>query len=149
MSYALTGFLEGHRIVRKIDGHGLSAKDCRGFAFIGTLDYGKHLHRVHYIRDLVVFHEFARLVNCLFLAPESFFVHEFEGQYDVSLWIDAKHVHYHFAPFNLILRHVEYVTCPRLGFNSQQDAIAIVNGHDVRQPSAASAQSTRMPKPAV
>lgn len=49
----------------------------------------------------------------------------------MPLWIDPKHVAKYKTSLDLILWYIEYIACPRFGFDGQQDAIGVIDGDDV------------------
>lgn len=118
-------------------------------AVVGALDYRDNVHGRYNVCNLVVFKQLAVLIDRLVLAPKPLFAHELERKNDVPLGVDAKHIADHEAALDLVLRHVQYVTRPRLGFNSQQGAVSIVDCDNVRQAGATSAKTTRLPFSAV
>ena len=134
-----------HSIFRKVNRLGFAAKYSECLATVCALDYRKNIHRLHNVCRLVVLHKPARLVDSLVFPSEPFFAHEFESEYDMSLRVNAEHIHDYLASFHLVLRHVKYVACPRFGFNCQKDACIIIHRYNVRKPGAATAKPARLP----
>ena len=141
--------LKRHRVVRQIQGDALVLVYCICLAVVGALDYWDDTHIRHYICNLVIFQQLAIFIYRFILAPEPLFAHELERKNDVTLRVDAKHVADQKAALNLVLRHVKYVTCARLGFNCQQYAVNVVDSDDVWQAGTASAQTSGMPNAVV
>ena len=142
--------MKRHEVVWHVKSYSLVPDYGRGLAVIGAFDYSrKNFHACDNICNLVVFYQLAALIYCMVLSSEPLFVHELERQYDVSLWIDAKHITDDKTPLYLVLRHIKYITCSRFCLNCQQSASVVVNCHNIWKTRTAAAQPLGTPLPII